>query len=103
MTTATDIGHVRKSLEYSSNSKNFIILLGGMEAERRKSVRLMSSLMDLKLLDATKTTESSSVENKLPQGRPRNNKKIMAIKGLAEDTIIHEIFERVEKVLTDAD
>jgi len=74
-----------------------------MEAEKRKSVRLMSSLVDLKIIGATKTTENSCLESKLPQGRPRNNKKIMAIKGLAEDTTIYETFERVNKVLADAD
>lgn len=74
-----------------------------MEAEKRKSVRLMSSLMDLKLAGLGKPNEGLVAESKLPHGRPRTNKKIMTIKGPAEDTTIYESFVRVERTLSDLD
>mgnify|MGYP000845368909 CR=1 FL=1 len=74
-----------------------------MEAEKRKSVRLMSSLMDLKLVGSGKPNEGLPLESKLLMGRLRTHKKILTIKGPIEDTTIYESFSRVDKLLTSAD
>lgn len=57
--------------------------------EKRKSVRLMSSLMDLKLHLTNKVSDPKPVEPKHEHMPLRTNKKIMTIKGPFEDSTIY--------------